>query len=297
MADKTNNSEVVESVEVQEPATGLDGTEEVIEETGTVGEQPVEDSETAKAEKPEDTSSKDAKEDKGKVKKKGIDLIKAIEKLSPAEQKAFKDWQADYTKKSQSLTEIEKAKNEYEEYVKSLQSDPEISAIFKARAEKKAKEAEPDYSTMTDQEIFRHEVRKEAKIEVGEATKVLKEEIAELKADLNARRVEEGNRLLADFAKEKDITVAEALGMAKEMFNRKPTLDDIYKLKYFDTLTEKAKQEALADLDLKKQANLETGSVPTGVAPINPEKPTFAEAAMAAAKQTGINWDKVKTEE
>ena len=290
MAD-TNNSEVVESVEVQEPVEstiGLDGTEEIIEETGTAEEQPTKDSETVKAEKPEDT-----KEVKGKVKAKGVDLIKAIEKLSPEEQKAFKDWQADYTKKSQSLTEVEKAKNEYEEYVRSLQADPEISAIFKARAEKKAKEAEPDFSKMSDEEIFNYTVDKRVKAIAAELEAKMDSKYGTY---IQQKLVDEGNKLIADFAEDKGIPVEEVRQIAKYAVDHKLSLDESYKIFNYDKLPQVAKQEALADLDLKKQARLETGSVPTGVAPIIPENATFLEAATAAAKQTGISWDKVKTD-
>jgi len=103
MEKETNNPTVEEPAATQEPTSeGLDKAEETtVEGTGTVEEQPAKDSETGK-------------EDQVK----GVDLNKAIAKLTPAEQKAYKAFQADYTKKSQSLSEHEKKVADYETYYK-----------------------------------------------------------------------------------------------------------------------------------------------------------------------------------
>ena len=84
--------------------------------------------------------------------------------------------------------------------------------------------------------------------------------------------------------------------LAKYAVEHRLPLDDAYKVAYADKIPEQAKQEALDDLDLKKKANLELGNIPTGIAPVIPEKLTFVEAAKMAEKTTGLNWAKVKTE-
>ena len=63
------------------------------------------------------------------------------------------------------------------------------------------------------------------------------------------------------------------------------SLDDAYKVAYFDRIPAQAKQEALQELNLKKSANLENGNIPTGVNPITPERPTIAEAFAAAKRE------------
>jgi hypothetical protein len=284
----TNNSDKVEAEEIQEPTIGLDGQEEILEETGTTEEQPKEDSEVA-----EDATLKEAKGNKDEVRKKGVDLNKAIIRLSPEEQKAFKDFQAEFTRKSQTLSEREKQIAEYDEYVKSLQSDPEVAALFKSRAEKAAKSQEPDFSKMTDEEIFNYTVDKRVQSKLAELEKKMDSKYGTY---IQQKLVDEGNKLINDFADAKGLDVEEARQMAKYALDHKLSLDETYKVFNYDKLPQQAKQEALADLDLKKMANLETGSVPTNVAPVNPDKMTFAEAAMAATKQTGINWDKLKTD-
>ena len=68
----------------------------------------------------------------------------------------------------------------------------------------------------------------------------------------------------------------------------KVPLEDAYKVAYADKIPEAARQEALDDLDLKKKANLELGNIPSGVAPIMPEKPTVKQALEMAKRELGI---------
>ena len=288
MAD-TNNSTVEETVVDQEPI-GLEDTAEATDESGAVEEEPLGVSETVEAEEPKGTT--DTKEVKGK--EKGVDLIRVLEKkLTPKELEAFKKTQADFTKSSQKLSELEKAVLERDDYLKSLQADPEINAIFKARAEKKAKEAEPDFSKMSDEDIFNYTVDKRVQSKLVELESKMDSKYGTY---IQSKLVDEGNKIIADFADAKSMEVDEVRQMAKYAVDHRLSLDESYRIFNYDKLPQQAKQEALADLDLKKLANLETGNVPTGVAPIIPDKPTFLEAAQAAAKSTGINWDKVKTD-
>jgi len=288
MAD-TNNSTVEETVVDQEPI-GLEDTAEATDESGAVEEEPLGVSETVEAEEPKGTT--DTKEVKGK--EKGVDLIRVLEKkLTPKELEAFKKTQADFTKSSQKLSDLEKAVLERDDYLKSLQADPEINAIFEARKAKKAKEAEPDFSKMSDEEIFNYTVDKRVQSKLSELESKMDNKYGTY---IQNKLVDEGNKIIADFAESKSIEVDEVRQMAKYAVDHRLSLDESYRIFNYDKLPQVAKQEALADLDLKKLANLETGNVPTGVAPIIPDKPTFLEAAQAAAKSTGINWDKVKTD-
>ncbi|MFH2044491.1 MAG: hypothetical protein ABIK92_05030 [Pseudomonadota bacterium] len=272
MAVETNNPTVVEPVVVQEPSEsqGLEEAAEVtVEGTGTEAVQPEADTATEKVEK---------------AQAKGVDLNKAIAKLSPAEQKAYKAFQADYTKKSQSAAKV----TEYENYLNNLVTDPEISAILKARQEKAKVEAEPDFSKMTDEQIFNYTVRKEAKVVASEETKELRQQLAELMGDRQRTLVEQGNKIIDDFATNKKLDVEDVRELAKYAVGHNVSLDEAYKVAYFDKIPEAARQEALDDLDLKKKANLELGNVPSGVAPIMPEKPTVRQAFEMAQKQLGI---------
>jgi len=275
----TNNPTAIEPVAVQElsESQGLEEAAEVaVEGTGTAEEQPAKDSKTGK-----------------ETQVKGVDLNKAIAKLSPEEQKAYKAFQAEFTKKSQSLSELEKAKAEYEETFNRLNSDPEISAIFKARQEKAAKAQQPDFSKMSDEEIFNYTVDKRVADKLSELEAKMETKYGSF---INESLAKQGNKIITDFAEEKKIPIEETWELAKKVFDYKPTIEDMYKLKYFNKFPEIAKQEALDDLDLKKKANLELGNIPTGIAPVIPEKLTFVEAAKMAEKTTGLNWAKVKTE-
>jgi len=270
MEKETNNPTVEEPAATQEPTSeGLDKAEETtVEGTGTVEEQPAKDSETGK-------------EDQVK----GVDLNKAIAKLTPAEQKAYKAFQADYTKKSQSLSEHEKKVADYEAYYKKLMADPEYAAIAKSKQAKAEAEKEPDFSKMNDEEIFNYTVDKRVKAITAELEKKMDGKYGTY---IQSKLVSEGNKLISDFAEEKKLPVEDVRELAKYAVEHKVGLDEAYKVAYFDKIPEAAKQEALEDLDLKKKANLELGSIPSGVAPIMPKLPTVREALEAAKRTTGI---------
>ena len=271
----TNNPDVVETAPVQEPASeGLEQTVEAIEGTGTETVQPEKDTATEKVEK---------------AQAKGVDLNKAIAKLSPAEQKAYKDFQADYTKKSQTAAKV----TEYETYLNNLVGDPEISAILKARQTKVETAKQPDFSKMSDEEIFNYTVDKRVADKLSELEAKMETKYGSF---INESLVKQGNKLITDFAADKKITVEEVRELAKYAVEHRVPLDDAYKVAYADKIPEQAKQEALEDLELKKKANLELGNVPTNVAPIIPEKMSITEAAKLAEKQTGLSWAKIKTE-
>jgi hypothetical protein len=269
---KTNNPTVSEPVVSQEPVSeGLEEAAEVtVEGTGAEAVQP--------ESKEKDTVTEKVEKEQAK----GVDLNKAIAKLTPAEQKAYKAFQGDYTKKSQAAAE-------YETYYKNLMADPEFVAFAKSKQEKAKVEAEkqPDFSKMNDEEIFNYTVDKR----VDEKLTKYKEEVeSKYGGFINESLVKQGNKLIDDFAEEKKIDVEDVRELAKYAVEHKVTLDEAYKVAYFDKIPEQAKQEALEDLDLKKKANLELGSTPTGVAPVMPEKPTIAEAAKLAEKMTGLKW-------
>ena len=268
--ESTNNSTVDESASVQEPTNeGLEATEEITEETGTDEVQP-------------DAEAKDTESTVKETKTKGVDLNKAIAKLSPEEQKAYKKFQAEFTKKSQTLSEVERARAEYEDYVNKLNSDPEISALFKARAERTAKSQEPDFSKMSDEEIFNYTVDKRVADKLSELENKMESKYGSY---INSRLVSEGDKLISDFATAKKIDVDEARELGKYAVDHRMSLDDAYKVAYFDRIPAQAKQEALQELNLKKSANLENGNIPTGVNPITPERPTIAEAFAAAKRE------------
>ena len=268
--ESTNNSTVEEAASVQEPTNeGLETTVDTTEETGTDEVQPETDTTPAVKE----------------TKTRGVDLNKAIAKLSPEEQKAYKAFQADYTKKSQSVSEYEKRTAEYEEYVNRLNSDPEVAAIFKARAEKATKAQEPDFSKMSDEEIFNYTVDKRVQDKLSELESKMDSKYGTY---INSRLVSEGDKMMKDFAESKGIEVTEARELGKYAVDHRVSLDDAYKVAYFDQIPLKAKQDALQDLNLKKSANLETGNIPTGITPIMPERPTIAESFAAAKRELGM---------
>ena len=267
--DESNNPTASETVESQEPVSGLEEAAEIaVEGTGTEAVQPEKDTATEKV---------------GKEKQvKGVDLNKAIAKLSPEEQKAYKDFQADYTKKSQSAARV----TEYENYLNNLVADPEISAILKARQEKATVEKPPDFSKMSDEEIFNYTVDKRVQDKLSELETKMESKYGSF---INESLVKQGNKMIDDFAESKKIPVEEVRELAKYAVAHQVPLEDAYKVAYADKLPGQAKQEALEDLDLKKKANLELGNIPTGIAPIMPEKPTVRQALEAAKKQLGIS--------
>lgn len=267
MAKETNIPTVSEPVESQEPVSeGLEETAEVaVEGTGTVEEEPSEVSETGK----------------GKEQAKGVDLNKAIAKLTPAEQKAYKAFQADYTKKSQAAAKI----TEYEQYLNNLVADPEISAILKARQTKAEKEKQPDFSKMSDEEIFNYTVDKRVQDKLSELETKMDSKYGTY---IQNKLVAEGNKLIQDFAEAKKITTEEVKDLAKYAIEHRVTLEEAYVIANSAKVTENAEQKALEDLDLKKKANLELGSTPTGITPVMPGKPTVRQAYELAKKQIGI---------
>jgi len=275
MEAQTNNPAVIEPASVQEPASGLDNAEEIaVEGTGTVEEQSATNSNT------------EAKQVK-------VDLNKAIAKLSPEEQKAYKAFQAEYTKNQQTLSEHEKRNTEYEAYLNGIVSDPEISAILRARQEKAKEEKAPDFSKMSDEEIFNYQVDKRVQEKMTELESKIE---AKYGSFIQNKLVSEGNKIMEDFAEAKKIPVEDVTELAKYAIDHKVTLEEAYKVAYFDKIPVQAKQEALEDLESKKNANLELGTIPSGLTPVMPTKPTFAEAAKLAEKSTGLSWAKVKTE-
>jgi len=276
MTKETNNPAVSEPAEVQEPTGSLEEAEvTTVEGTGTVEEQPVKDSEAGKTDE--------------KEKVKGVDLNKAIEKLSPEEQKAYKAFQADYTKKSQSHADLEKDNKAFKEYYGNLMKDPDFVALEKSRQAKAEKEKEPDFSKMSDEEIFNYTVDKRVQDKMSELEKKMDTKYGTY---IQTKLVAEGNKLIGDFAEAKKIPVEDVRKLAKYAVEHKMPLEDAYKVAYADKIPEQAEQKALDDLDLKKKANLELGSVPSGVAPIMPEKPTVRQALEMAMKTTGIKLKK-----
>lgn len=268
MVDETtaNNPIVTDVAAVQEPALkneGLNETTEVTTEgTGKVEEQPIQDSKTT-------------------TKQEKVDLNKAIAKLSPAEQKAYKDFQADYTKKSQAAAKI----TEYEQYLNTLTSDPDIVAVLKAKEAKAQAAKEPDFSKMNDEEIFNYTVDKRVQSKLEELENRMESKYGSF---IQNKLVSEGNKIIEDFATDKKIEVDDAKELAKYAVEHRVTMDEAYKVAYFDEIPRQAKQEALDDLNLKKQANLELGNIPSGVAPVMPERPTVMQAYEMAKRQTGI---------
>jgi len=269
MDKATKNPTDSETAEIQEPTESLDETEVTTEdESGTVEEQPKEVSETEKA--------------TGKKQAKGVDLIRVLEKkLTPAELKAFKTSQAEFTKKSQTLSEYEKKISDYEGYYKDLMTDPEVAAILKSRQAKAEKEKEPDFSKMSDEEIFNYTVDKRVKAITAELESKMDTKYGTY---IQSKLVAEGNKLISEFAASKKIPEEEVRGLAKYAVEHRLTLEEAYKVGYPDHV----KQEALDDLDLKKKANLELGNIPSGATTVLPEKPTVKQALEAAMKTTGI---------
>lgn len=272
MTKQTNNPTDSETVVTQEPINeGLEETEvTTVEGTGTEVVQPEKDTATEKVRKEQ---------------VKGVDLNKAIAKLSPAEQKAYKAFQADYTKKSQILSEHEKKIAGYEEYYKTLMADNDIAAVLKSKQAKAEAAKEPDFSKMSDEEIFNYTIDKRVKAITAELETKMD---AKYGTYIQTKLVTEGNKLINDFAEEKKIPIEDVRELAKYAVGHMVSLDEAYKVAYFDKIPEAARQEALDDLDLKKKANLELGSIPSGVAPVMPEKPTVRQALEAAMKTTGI---------
>jgi hypothetical protein len=269
MTVELNNSGVAESDVSQEPS-GLAEAGETTEETEAGTEQPAADSGT---------------ESKQIVKDEKVNLFKAIEKLSPAEQKAFKEWQADYTSKTQSASELEKKMEQYQGYLDNLGNDPEIQAILKARQAKAQAEQLPDFSKMSEEEIFNWTVDKRVEEKVSALEKKIE---AKYGTWYQSELADKGNKMINEFAESKKVSVDEAKDIAKYAVAHSMSLDEAYKVHYFDKIPQQAKQEALEDLELKKKANLELGNIPTGVAPILPKFPSIREAAEAAAKEHGI---------
>lgn len=280
MEIQANNPTVIEPVSVQEPISeGLDNTAEVaVEGTGTVEEQSLEvkDSEAGK-----------------ETQAKGVDLNKAIAKLTPGEQKAYKAFQAEYTKNQQILSEHEKRIADYDSYYSDLMADPDFVTLQKAKQTKAEAAKEPDFSKMTDEEIFNYSVDKRVQDKLTELESKMETKYGTF---INQKLVSEGNKIMEDFAQEKKLPVEDVTSLAKYALEHRVSLDEAYKVAYFDTIPQQARQEALDDLDLKKKANLELGNVPSGITPVMPDKPTFREAANLAEKQTGLNWSKMKTE-
>ena len=268
MTKETNIPTTDETAVIQEPTGSLEEAEvAVVEGTGTEVVQPEKDTATEKVAKEEQV--------------KGADLEKAIKKLSPAEQKAYKAFQADYTKKSQTAAGYEKKIGQYEDYYKNLSADPDFVAYEKSKQAKAEAAKEPDFSKMNDEEIFNYTVDKRVQDKLSELEKKMD---AKYGTYIQTKLVTEGNKLIGDFAEAKKIPVEDVRELAKYAIEHKLTLDEAYKIGY----PGQVKQEALDDLDLKKKATLELGSVPSGVAPVMPEKPTVKQALEAAMKTTGI---------
>lgn len=284
MADETKNPAAGETAEVQEPESGLEEAEVPAEdESGTVEEQPESD----------ETKVSETEKSTGKEQAKGVDLIRVLEKkLSPEELKAFKDTQAVFTKKSQSLTDVKKQVKAYEDYYKGLAANPEFVALQKSQKEKAKAKEEPDFSKMSEEEIFNYTVDKRVQDKLSELEKKMDNKYGTY---IESKQVAEGNKMIADFAESKKIPEENARELAKYAVGHNVSLEDAYKVANFDTIPEQAKQDALEDLDLKKKANLELGSIPSSVAPVIPDKMSFAESAKQAEKETGIKWSKVKT--
>ena len=269
MSKTTNNPAVSETVGIQEPVSvGLEEADvATVEGTGTEVVQPEKDTATEKVAKEEQV--------------KGVDLNKAIAKLSPEEQKAYKAFQADYTKKSQTASDYEKEIAGYKDYYRNLMADPDFVALEKSKKTKAEAAKEPDFSKMNDEEIFNYTVDKRVKAITAELETKMDSKYGTY---IQTKLVTEGNKLIGDFAEAKKIPVEEVRELAKYAVGHRLTLDEAYKIGY----PGQVKQEALDDLDLKKKATLELGSVPSGVAPVMPEKPTIRQALEAAMKTTGI---------
>jgi ubiquinone biosynthesis protein Coq4 len=263
--EMTNNPTAAETDGNQEPQGGLESTEETtVEGTGTTQEQPETDS---------------GVEEESQVK--GVDLNKAISRLSKAEQKAYKAFQAEFTKSKQKLSDYEL----FEQQVNSMLSDPEVSALLKAKSEKAKAEKQPDLSKMSEEEIFNYTVDKR----VEEKLSALEQKMeAKYGSFINESLVKQGNQLINDFAQSKGLEVDAVRELAKYAVGHRVSLDEAYKVAYFDKIPEQAKQDALKDLEIKKNANLELGNVPTGATPVSPQKPTIKEALDMARKETGI---------
>ena len=273
MEEQTNNPAVEQPEAVQEPVSGLEAAgEPAVEGTGKPAVQPEKDTAAAKQAK-------------------GVDLNKAIAKLAPEEQKAYKAFQADYTKKSQNLSEYEKQIAQYETYYNSLLSDPDIVSVLNSKQAKAEAAKEPDFSKMSDKEIFDYSVDQRVKSKLSELETKMD---AKYGTYIQSKLVADGNKIISDFAEAKKLPVEDVTELAKYAVGHSVSLDEAYKVAYFDRIPQEARQEALQDLELKKKANLELGTVPTGVTPVMPEKPTFAEAAKLAEKQTGLSWSKIK---
>ena len=284
MADETKNPAAEETVGSQEPESGLEETAETeVDESGTVEEQP----------ESEETKVSETEKSTGKEQAKGVDLIKVLEKkLTPEELKVFKNSQADFTKKSQSLSDSEKKVQAYEDYYKGLAADPEFVALQKSQKEKAKVEKEPDFSKMSEEEIFNYTVDKRVQGKLSELEKKMDNKYGTY---IESKQVAEGNKMIADFAENKKIPEEDARELAKYAVTHGVSLEDAYKVANFDTIPKKAEQDALEDLEVKKNANLELGSIPSNVAPVTPDKMTFAESAKAAEKETGLKFKGMKT--
>ena len=130
MSKTTNNPTVSEPAVIQEPTGSLEEANvTTVEGTGTEVVQPEKDTATEKVAKEEQV--------------KGVDLNKAIAKLTPAEQKAYKAFQADYTKKSQAASDYEKEIASYKDYYKNLMADPDFVALEKSKKAKAETEKNP----------------------------------------------------------------------------------------------------------------------------------------------------------
>ena len=156
-------------------------------------------------------------------------------------------------------------------------------------------EYDPNYRVIESDFIYT-EVHNKYKIFNYTVDKRVADKLSELEAKMdskygtyiNSRLVSEGDKMISDFAEAKKIDVDEARELGKYAVNHRVSLDDAYKVAYFDKIPLQAKQEALQDLNLKKSANLENGNIPAGVTPVMPENPTIAQAFEAAKRELGI---------
>ena len=215
MADETKNPAAGETAEVQEPESGLEEAEVTTEdESGTVEEQP----------EGEESKVSETEKSTGEEQAKGVDLIRVLEKkLTPKELKAFKDSQADFTKKSQSLSDSEKKVKAYEDYYKGLAADHEFVALQKSQKEKAKTEEEPDFSKMSEEEIFNYTVDKRAKQLVAESEKRMDDKYGNY---IQNKQVAEGNKMIADFAESKKIPEKDARELAKYAVDHSVSLEE-----------------------------------------------------------------------
>jgi hypothetical protein len=270
MVVELNNPTVEPVVSNQEPTTeSLEvATEPTVEGTESASEQPIVDSK----------ASKQAK---------GVNLFEAIKKLSPEEQQAFKEYQTDYTKKAASLSDYEKRVAETESILNQMVSDPDIGKILESRRQTSQKQQMPDFSKMSDEEIFNWTVDQRVNQRMQELEQKIESKYGRW---YNDTLVEQGNKIMQDFSTSKNIPIEEVRELAKYAVSHNVSLDESYKVKYFDEIPKAAKQEALEELEIKKNANLETGHVSPNASLVVPEKPTIRQAADLAEKQTGLKW-------